>query len=154
MIIPSLLQQQIVTSLDDDEPPSGGEEQLDHDGLSHAERANIKRALEALASHDGSGKIELLEETKRRATEAALKREEDRNRAPEVVAAREGMERRPPTVKAAAATPIAVPRNAVEPAKEEPAVVQEEEPVAVAAPPAAPSKKMSRFKARQLGLEQ
>jgi len=146
MIIPSLLQDQVVSSIDNEK-----------DDMTPEEQATLKRALDALASYEGAGRIELLEETKRRAIEDALAREAARKRVPEVQATR-----RPPEVMQAAAravaTPISVPSNfgagpsaGALPRAPEP--VAEAEPVAPAPPGAGPGKKMSRFKARQLGLD-
>lgn len=153
MIIPSLLQNSVVASLD--------AEPAQDDGMAPDEREALRRALDALAEHEGGGRVALLEETKRRAAEEAREREERRRGVPEVRSARSVPEVRAAGPRAKpVGTAIAVPSNfGAELAKEPEVAARVEaepvtEPVApVVAPGAAPGKKMSRFKARQLGLD-
>ncbi|KAK4702649.1 hypothetical protein P7C70_g3579, partial [Phenoliferia sp. Uapishka_3] len=138
MIIPSLLAQQV---------RQPGEDSEDDDGLTAAERENIKKTLEKLSGAMNSGGPSTLDGTRvggggggdaAPSIEQMLGAQETK-----VTRAKE-----PPVVKSAG-VPISVPANrALEKEKEGEVVLAEEAPVA-----AAPPKKMSRFKARQMGLE-
>lgn len=141
MILPSLLAENVRVSKtqdpnDDDRVAAavdGDEEDVDEDEYTPEERARLKRGLEALAT---DGKLpDDFTITVEKIQAAQAQAQTDANGQPTLSRVRE---KAPPVVQRA--TPIVTPPVA-------PSLSQES---AAAVPP---SKKMSRFRARQLGLE-
>lgn len=148
MIIPSLLQEHIRTNIDQESDEEGGD-----DGLTPEERQNLRNTLAELAGRSSTGGRSDMDG---RRTEPQVAP----SRPPIISAATNSisqmMEEAVPARPAPSdrigqrmATPIALPSNApLSKMREEKVEMPQERVESIA-----PVKKMSRFKARQLGLE-
>lgn len=148
MIIPSLLQEHIRTNIDQDSDEEGVD-----DGLTSVERQNLRNTLAELAGRSSTGGRSDME-GRRTEPQVAPTQPPTINIASNSIS--QMMEEPVPSrpvpsdrIGQRMATPIALPSNSpLSRMREEKLEEQKEVPEA-----AAPVKKMSRFKARQMGLE-